>query len=357
MSDPDDGDNIIRDTTQRIFADLADPQTLNSAQNDRWKAPLWQALEESGLTLAWVSEQNGGAGAGVMDGFEILRVSGQYAAPVPVAETLLAGYFLDMAGIKCPSGPLTVAPVRLGDTLTCDDNGTISGIARAVPHARDARAIVVIAEREADQVIALMAPGALGIADRRADMGGERADITFDQVYPVEMAPVPSGWHADTANLMGAAVRAAQMAGALETVLDLSVRYAGERVAFGKPIAKFQAVQHNLARLGGEVAAALAASGSAADTLARSTEFNEALLLEIASAKVRVGEAAGEGAAIAHQVFGAIGWTAEHVLQRYTRRLWGWRDDFGAESHWAVMLGDLVAGSGPDALWPMLAAR
>ena len=60
---------------------------------------------------------------------------------------------------------------------------------------------------------------------------------------------------------------------------------------------------------------------------------------------------------IAHQVFGAIGWTAEHVLQRYTRRLWGWRDDFGAESHWAVMLGDLVTESGPDALWPMLAAR
>ncbi|HSF96783.1 MAG TPA: acyl-CoA dehydrogenase family protein [Thermohalobaculum sp.] len=363
MSDPNDdadqsmGDSIIRDTTARIFADLADPQALNAAPNDRWKAPLWQALEEAGLTLAWVSEENGGAGADLADGFDILRVSGQYAAPVAIAETLLAGYFLDVAGIKCPSGPLTVAPVRLGDTLTCDDNGTISGIARAVPHVRDARAIVVIAEREADQVIALMAPGALGIADRQADMGGERADVTFDNVYPVEMAPVPEGWHADTANLFGAAVRAVQMTGALESVLELSVQYAGERVAFGRPIGKFQAVQHNLARLGGEVAAALAASGSAADTLARSTEFNEALLLEIASAKIRVGEAANDGAAIAHQVHGAIGWTAEHVLQRYTRRLWGWRDDFGAESHWAVMLGDMVTEAGADALWPMIAAR
>ena len=68
--------------------------------------------------------------------------------------------------------------------------------------------------------------------------------------------------------------------------------------------------------------------------------------MEVASAKVRVGEAAGAGAAIAHQLHGAIGFTAEHALQRYTRRLWSWRDDFGAESHWAEELGRAVAAAG-----------
>ena len=53
--------------------------------------------------------------------------------------------------------------------------------------------------------------------------------------------------------LMGCVVRAVETAGALEAVLDMSVRYANERVAFERPIAKFQAVQHNLARLAGEV--------------------------------------------------------------------------------------------------------
>ena len=157
--------------------------------------------------------------------------------------------------------------------------------------------------------------------------------------------------------LMGAAVRSMQMAGALEAILDLSVRYANERVAFERPIGKFQAVQHNIARLAGEVAAALAAAGSAADAIARTEIFDEAVLLEIAAAKIRVGEAAGEGAAIAHQVHGAMGFTREHVLQRFTRRLWAWRDDFGSESEWAVKLGSLVARQGPTALWPMLAAR
>ncbi len=354
---PDAPDTIVRDTAARIFADLADPQTLNAAASDAWKAPLWQALEEAGLTLAWVSEAHGGAGAGLAEGFEVLRVSGHYAAPVAVAETLLAGHFLDAAGLDCPAGPLTLAPVRLGDTLSCDEDGAISGTARAVPHASDARAVVVIAERGEAQVVALMAPGSFRLAERAVDMGGERADLTFSAATPVEIAEAPEGWHADTPMLVGAAIRAVQMTGALESVLELSARYAQEREQFGRPIGKFQAVQHNLARLAGEVAAALAASGSAADALARGEAFGEALFLEIAAAKIRVGEAADEGARIAHQVHGAIGWTAEHTLQRYTRRLWGWRDDFGAESHWAAMLGDMVAEAGPDALWPLIAAR
>ena len=359
VSDPESAepDTLIRDTTTRIFADLADPQTLNAATSTAWKPPLWKALEEAGLTLAWVAEVHGGAGAGIRDGFEILRISGQYAAPVAIAETLLAGHFLDAVGLDCPSGPLTIAPMRLGDTLICAKDGTISGTARAVPYAADARAVVVIAERDDQQVIALMARSALTITPRPTDMGGERADISFENVFPVELAPVPTAWHADTPNLIGAAVRASQITGALETILELSVRYASERSAFGQPIAKFQAVQHNLARLAGEVAAALAASGSAADTLASAPNFDRSILLEVASAKIRAGEAATEGAAIAHQVHGAIGWTSEHILQRFTRRIWGWRDDFGAESHWAVMLGDMVTEAGPDALWPLLAAR
>jgi len=366
-------DTAVRDMAARILADLADPQTVNAAANTAWKAPLWQALEQAGLPLAWVSQANGGAGADLLDGFDILRIAGQYAAPVALAETLLAGHFLDAAGIKCPTGPMTVAPMRLGDHLIFDDDGTISGTARAVPHTADARAIVVIADRvteasaqfaaqahadpKGSQIIALMSPATASTTPLATDMGGERADINFDRVYPVEIGDAPAAWHADTPMLIGAAVRAAQMTGALETVLDLSVRYAGDRIAFGRPIAKFQAVQHNLARLGGEVAAALAASGSAADTLATETGFDDAMLLEIAAAKIRVGEAVTTGGAIAHQVHGAIGWTAEHVLQRFTRRMWGWRDDFGAESHWAVMLGDMVAEAGADALWPMLSAR
>jgi acyl-CoA dehydrogenase len=152
-------------------------------------------------------------------------------------------------------------------------------------------------------------------------------------------------------------VRAAQTAGALQTILQMSVAYANERVAFERKIGKFQAVQQNLARLAGEAAAALAAAGSAADTLAERPTLDEVTFLEVASAKIRCAEAAAEGSAIAHQVFGAIGFTQEHILHRFTLRMLAWRDDFGNESWWAAELGRRVAQAGADEFWPLVASR
>ena len=105
------------------------------------------------------------------------------------------------------------------------------------------------------------------------------------------------------------------------------------------------------------MAAAVCAAASAADALQRAGTFDDEVFFEIAAAKIRVGEAAGEGAGIAHQVHGAIGFTMEHILQRYSRRVWSWRDEFGSESAWAVRLGEAVAANGGDELWASLAAR
>ena len=109
-------------------------------------------------------------------------------------------------------------------------------------------------------------------------------------------------------------------------------------------------MQHNLARLAGEVAVGHCRRGLRRGCDRQHADlFDEAVFLEVASAKIRVGEAAGEGAAIAHQVLGAIGFTQEHTLHRFTQRLWAWRDDFGNESDWAVKLGNQVAAKGADA--------
>ena len=138
--------NIVAETATRIFADLGDPQTVNSAQDGGWKAPLWQALADAGLTLAWVPEEHGGAGAGLADGFEVLRVAGRFAAPVPLAETLLAGWLLARAGISSPAGAMAVRRcARRPDALDAD--GTLGGRARGVPFARDAGHLAVFRPR------------------------------------------------------------------------------------------------------------------------------------------------------------------------------------------------------------------
>jgi len=350
-----ESDNIVAETAARICADLADPQTINSARDERRKEPLWRALTDAGLPLAWVPDDLGGAGASLADGFSILGIAGRYALPVPLAETLLAGWLLSRAGIAAPAGAMTVAPVRPRDRISLNSDGTLSGRASGVPFAKGAKHIVVVTE-ERVPTIALVETAACRVGDGET-LGGDAANtITFDRAKAVHRAPAPAGFDASSLMLMGAVVRATQIAGALQAILALSVRYANERVAFERPIGKFQAVQQNLARLAGETAAALAAAGSAADTLAQSVS-EDTLILEVAAAKIRAGEAAAEGAAIAHQVHGAIGFTKEHVLHRFTLRMLSWRDDFGAESYWAAKLGGMVAQRGPANFWPLLASR
>jgi alkylation response protein AidB-like acyl-CoA dehydrogenase len=353
----DESGHIVAETAARIFADLADPQTINQAKDGSWREPLWRALAESGLTLAWVPEEHGGAGAGLADGFEILQVAGRFALPVPLGETLLAGWLLSRAGIAAPAGAMTVAPARPNDRIALKADGSLSGRARGVPFARAARHIAVLATRGGIPMVALVAANGCRVTEGRTLAGDPCDDVAFDGVRPIHLATAPAGVDQTALMLMGATVRSVETAGALETVLAQTVRYANERVAFERPIAKFQAVQHSLARLAGEVAAAVAAAGSAADAVAQAQAFDEAVFLEAASAKIRCAEAAQESAAIAHQVHGAIGVTQEHILHRYTLRLLSWRDDFGNESHWAVALGNLVAARGADDLWPLVASR
>ena len=347
---------IVAETAARIFEDLGDPQAVNQAKDDAWQGPLWESLAESGLTLAWVPDTLGGAGASLADGFEVVKVAGRFASPLPVAETLLAGWLLSEAGLTSPAGPMTIAPSRWSDELKIDAAGVLSGKARSVPFAKRAEHLAVLADGPSGPVVALVRLADTRAGDGRNLAGDSSGEVVFDKVKVVTQAAAPAGLDRQRLMLMGATVRANQMAGALETVLAITTRYAGERVAFEKTISKFQAVQHNLARLAGETAAGVAAAGSAADTFANGIT-DDRLFLEAASAKIRVAEAATEGASIGHQVHGAIGFTKEHILHRFTLRLWAWRDDFGNESDWAVRLGRMIAAKGADELWPLVASR
>jgi acyl-CoA dehydrogenase len=344
----DHSDNIIVDTATRIFRDLCEPATVNDAEKGLWPKALWDALEESGLTVAWVREDLGGAGAAMADGFAVLRAAGRFAVPVPLAETLMAGWLLARAGITVPGGPLTIAPIHADGHITIGAGGRLAGRARRVPFARNAGHVAVLAHRGGDRVAALVAGSGLAFRHDQSLAGEPRDDVSFDRVI-AEIAK-PTDLDEDMIQCFGAAVRLQQMAGALEKILDQSVQWALDRSQFGRPIAKFQAVQHNLATLAGEVAAA----GAAADLAAEACAGEEIGVAGVAIAKVRAGEAAGAGAAIAHQVHGAMGFTYEHSLHHATRRLWAWREEFGNEAVWAERLGRMVATAGADQLWPFI---
>lgn len=340
-------DAALVEGAARIFRERADPRDAGADDSAR-RAQLWRALEDAGAARVWLPESAGGAGASMADGFAILRRAGAHAVDVPLAETLVAGWLLARAGLSAPDGPLTAARAEggLGNLLGA------AATARAVPFAAEAGHIALAA----DGRVALFARAACRVGEGANPAGEPRADVAC---AGAPLAVSERRVDPRDLDLVGAAARAAQMAGALEAVLDMTVDYAKTRVAFARPIGKFQVVQHELAKLAGEAAAAVAASGAAADAISASGgggRFDDRVFMEVASAKIRVGEAAAAGAAIAHQTHGAIGFTLEHVLQRFTRRLWSWRDDFGAESRWAAELGRMVAAAGADAFWPMLTA-
>ncbi|HVV40549.1 MAG TPA: acyl-CoA dehydrogenase family protein [Nitrobacter sp.] len=353
-----ESDNIVAETAEKIFADLADAQTINRDKQGNWKAPLWTALTEAGLPLSWVPEDCNGSGASLADGFSVLSSAGRFAVAVPLAETMLAGWLLAQAKIPSPEGPMTVAPAGPRDSIKLTADGTLTGRARGIPFAREAAHLAVLATGGNGAVSIALVDATSCRIETGLNLGSDSSNtVTFENVKPVALKPAPQGIDQTALLLMGCVARSLQIAGALESMLDISVRYSNERVAFEKKISKFQAVQHNLAKLAGETAAAMAAATSAADTIVNAAAFDDAVFLEAASAKIRCAEAAEKGAAIAHQVHGAIGFTIEHILHRYTLRALAWRDDFGNESHWAVELGKMVAARGADELWPLVASR
>jgi acyl-CoA dehydrogenase len=184
--------------------------------------------------------------------------------------------------------------------------------------------------------------------------GEPRDDVTVDRVVPAAaVAPVPVGT-GQTLRNRAALTRALLLAGALERVLDLTVRYASERQQFGRPLSAFQAIQQQVAELAAEVAATRGAVDAAVRRCASDGFAGSRSWVAVAAAKVQAARAAGVAARIAHQVHGAIGFTEEHPLHLATTRLWAWRDEAGTQAEWAAELGTLVLTADAGHLWELL---
>jgi acyl-CoA dehydrogenase len=156
---------------------------------------------------------------------------------------------------------------------------------------------------------------------------------------------------------VGAFIRVAQAAGAMDAALAMSIDYVNTRQQFGKPLGKFQAVQQVLAIFATEAAAVNVAGAAAAAALDKAGGDANAALFEIASAKLRTNKAIGQATSIAHQVHGAIGFTQEYDLHKLTGPLLDWRSDFGNDAYWADVLGGIAAKLGGAGLWQEVTRR
>ena len=368
-------DRMIEDSVARLFGSRVDKALRERAEAGQLDAGLWQQVVDSGFTLLLATEAAGGLGLGWGAAYPVLRGLGAWQVPLPLAETLVAAQLLSLAGLPVPAGPLTLIEACRSPGLHVRAEGAgvcLTGSVQGVPWARHATGAVVSLGPASAGAPARLAwldlASAAGVTIQpQSDIAGLPADtLHLQSAHCAQLAQLPLAL-AEPVWTLGSLARSIMMVGALEWVLGQAVRYAGDRVQFGKPIGKNQVIQQNLALMAGDVAAsrmaALVAASQApggdlvaddAPAAADDAPAGAAALFCIAVAKVRCGEAATRATAIAHQVHGAIGFTQEHALHFATRRLWAWREQFGTDAQWAARLGRAAIQAGADGFWPAL---
>ena len=327
-------ESLLTEAAARLFGDLA------AKRNDPF-TDLWAPVEEAGFPLLLVPEADGGFGGSWADAFAVLRLAGYHAVPLPVGEAIIAAWLLNRHGLELPAGAATISHRAAGKL----ENGSFTGITVCAPWAVEATTIVAVID---GQIIALRSADNTQIEWRKNPADEPRDTLHFASAQVRSAPSTASLW------ILGALIRTAQIAGAMDAALAQSIGYANEREQFDKPIGKFQALQQNLAVFAEEAAAvncAAQAAFAAADKYAGAAEF------EVAAAKLRANMAIGVGTSTAHQVHGAIGFTREYSLNTLTRRLWSWRTEFGNDRYWSQILGERVAAAGADAFWSNLTER
>jgi alkylation response protein AidB-like acyl-CoA dehydrogenase len=343
----------------RDFIEQETPRTFvrDMEEDDRgFTAEMWQKIAQVGWLGLIVPEEHGGTGQSLVDLGILMEEVGHGVMPGPFFNTALvtvgildagsdaqkaeylpriaAGDLIATAAILEPYSRLDANGINLQATAS-GDSYTLNGTKMFVENAHAADYLLVAARTggsgEDGVTLLLVDAQSNGVSvDKLKTIATDnQCEVTFNNVsVPVAnvLGEAGNGWSVLRLLLQkGAALRCCQMVGALQEVLDMTVEYVKNRVQFGRPIGSFQAIQHYCANMATDV------DGSRFITYQAIWRLGEGLSsdLEVSSAKAWVSDSAQRVAATAHQCHGAIGFTQEHDLQLFTRRLKAWEVSFG----------------------------
>lgn len=254
---------------------------------------VWSRLADLGVTALAVPEKFDGIGAHPVDLVVALERLGRWCVPGPVTESV------------------AVAPILLADddrsvALAAGESIATVAMPPGVPHAVDADTADIV----------LMATDA-GVADASAGARHVSVDPTR-HLFDLALDGQARAADVTRAYEFGALGTAAQLVGAGQAMLDMSVDYAKQRTQFGRPIGSYQAIKHKLAdvRIALELARPLVfgAALSMADDSAHTAR-------DVSAAKAAASDAALLAARTALQTHGAIGYTTEHDLSHWLLRV------------------------------------
>ncbi|HEY3723431.1 MAG TPA: acyl-CoA dehydrogenase family protein [Acidimicrobiia bacterium] len=361
---------LATECTPAVVRELVEARTAGKPVN---ADALWSHMVELGWPALTVPEAHGGLGLGAVELALVVEELGRALAPGPLLPTIsqfvpaLAALgseeqqdrFLAPVAAGSATGTLALAeatgsfdPAAVATTATPGAGGSyrLEGVKHGVLEAEIATDVVVVARTPgttgddgiAAFVVALDALDVVPIAalDQSrvlATVSLADVDIPSDRVLG---APGPS-----TAAALRRVVQEATVALALESVgtaqqaFDISVAYAKEREQFGAPIGSFQATKHKLADMLLLVERARALGYFAALTIA---EADARAAISTSMAKAAAGDAAQRIAREGIQIHGGIGYTWEHDMHLYVRRLQSSSALFGGPNHHRQLIADLL---------------
>lgn len=339
---------VVGTAVQDLLDKHATLDVVAAAEADGWAPSLWDAMHHNGFTTVSVGEHVGGSGGSLADADAVLEQVGRHSAPVPVAESsLLGGWLLESVKESLPAGMVTTAPA---EGITVSPLGRLDGVVHRLPWASQADKIALLVGAQ-EQRLVLLDPSECSI-ERGTNIAGEPRDALVLRDVPAALLPVPAEVTAKALVLRGALSRVALISGAAARALEITVQYTQDRHQFGRPVARFQAVQAHLVTMAEQVEIIRIAARTAALNAATSGALDP---FDVAAAKIVASQAAGVVASHAHQATGAMGMTREYELGYLTRRLWSWRDEYGSENYWARRLGSQLAQLDGPSIWPAIA--
>jgi len=328
----------------RLFGREVTPALIRSCEQPGHSPALWSTLVESGIPGMGVAPDLGGGGADLSILAIVAEEAGRTIAPVPLVEHLVATRLL----ARTQPGHPRLAELVAGEAIaTLAVQPARQGVARLVPAGAVAHLVVAL---DGDDLVAVDAPPA-GIApDNHAS--APVADRPLDVGDRLVLARGPAAleanaWAIDEWRVLTAAA----LTGLARAALDLAVDYVKQRHQFGVPIGSFQAVQHGLADLPGEVvgshllvqeAAWALDSGLAAPTGASGPELASMAFLF-------AGELARDATARCVQYHGGYGVAEEYDAQLLYRRARGWPLLLGDPAYELQHLGELLVDDGREA--------
>jgi alkylation response protein AidB-like acyl-CoA dehydrogenase len=351
---------MIRGTARDFFAAHCPLPRVRELEADElgYCPELWRRMAELDWLGLTYPEALGGAGGELLDLFAIYLEIGRALVPSPhLASAVLAGETLLRGGSeeqrrellpRLARGEAIAAPALLepegeygpeGIQLAAAPQGSgyrLDGAKILVPFAHVAEQLLVAARTGPgpDGVTLFLVPaGAPGIkTERQANIAGTPLFALLFEGARVPAAAavgeVGRGWALLEPVLDRAAVlQCAEIAGAGERVLEMSLRFAHDRVQFGSPVGRYQAVQY--------LCSDVAIAGHLTSLLARQAAWRIDAGLphrrEVALAAAHASQAAQQIAHRAHEVQAGHGFMLENDLQLFTRRA----------KHWEYNLGDV----------------